>query len=219
VSLCYRQPRLCSEPSSLNRETLSNPLSIVGDYELERVTGGVRDGGYSVLFNKSGGSHDRGASLVEFALIAPLLFLLLFGVIEFARLGHGFTTVWTAAREGARYATTVGDSDSDGLPNYLDCASITDAALGKVVGMSLATSDVAITFSDLAGAPVADCDPATPLPAPSPSGSADIDNGFGIEVQVAATFNAIVPVLSSFLDGIDLTSAQNRSVFKGVVGE
>jgi len=171
------------------------------------------------LFKKSGGAHDRGASLVEFALIAPLLFLLLFGVIEFARLGHGFTTVWTAAREGARYATTVGDSDSDGLPNYLDCASIIDAALGKVVGMSLATSDVAITFSDLAGAPVADCDPATPLPAPSPSGSADIDNGFGIEVQVAATFNAIVPVLSSFLDGIDLTSAQNRSVFKGVVGE
>ena len=171
-----------------------------------------------VLFN-IGRGHERGASLVEFALVAPLLFLLLFGVIEFARLGHGFTTVWTAAREGARYATTVGDNDSDGLPNYLDCDSITEAALDKIVGMSLATSDVSITFSDLSGSPVADCDPATPLPAPSPSGSTDIDNGFGIEVQVAGTFNAIVPVLSSFLDGIDLTSAQNRSVFKGVVGE
>jgi len=171
-----------------------------------------------VLFNRGRG-NELGASLVEFALVAPLLFLLLFGVIEFARLGHGFTTVWTAAREGARYATTVGDSDSDGLPNYLDCASITEASLAKVVGMSLATSDVSITFSDLTGAPVADCDPATPLPAPSPSGSTDIDNGFGIEVQVVGTFNAIVPVLSSFLDGIDLTSAQNRSVFKGVVGE
>ena len=166
-----------------------------------------------------GRGNELGASLVEFALVAPLLFLLLFGVIEFARLGHGFTTVWTAAREGARYATTVGDNDSDGLPNYLDCDSITEAALDKIVGMSLATSDVSITFSDLTGAPVADCDPATLLPAPSPSGSTDIDNGFGIEVQVAGTFNAIVPVLSSFLDGIDLTSAQNRSVFKGVVGE
>jgi Flp pilus assembly protein TadG len=171
-----------------------------------------------VLFNK-GRADDRGASLVEFALVAPLLFLLLFGVIEFARLGHGFTTVWSAAREGARHATTVGDSDSNGLPNYLDCASITEAALAKVVGMSLGTSDVSITFSDLTGAAVADCDPASPLPAPSPSGSTNIDSGFGVEVRVAGTFNAIVPVLSSFLDGIDLTSAQTRSVFKGVVGE
>jgi Flp pilus assembly protein TadG len=162
---------------------------------------------------------ERGASLVEFALVAPLLFLLLFGVIEFARVAHGFTTVWTAAREGARYATTVGDDDSDGLPNYLDCASIEEAALAKVVGMSLGTSDVNITFSDLTGTPVADCDPGTPLPAPSPTGSTDIDNGFGIEVEVEGTFNAIVPFLSSFLDGIDLTSSQIRSVFKGVVGE
>ena len=169
-------------------------------------------------FNRGRG-NELGASLVEFALVAPLLFLLLFGVIEFARLGLGFTTVWTAAREGARHATTVGDSDGINGPNYLDCASITEAALAKVVGMSLATSDVSITFSDLTGAPVADCDPATPLPAPSPSGSTNIDNGFGIEVQVAGTFNAIVPLLSSFLDGMDLTSAQNRSVFKGVVGE
>lgn len=171
------------------------------------------------MLSHKGRAHDQGASLVEFALVAPLLFLLLFGVIEVARLGHGFTTVWTAAREGARYATTVGDNDSDGLPNYLDCASITEAALDKVVGMSLATSDVGITFSDLAGAPVADCDSATPLPAPSPSGSAHIDNGFGVQVEVEGTFNAIVPLLSSSLDGIDLTSSQNRSVFKGVVGE
>jgi len=45
--------------------------------------------------------RDRGGTLVEFAVVAPLLFLLLFGVIEFARVGHGFSTVWTAAREGA----------------------------------------------------------------------------------------------------------------------
>jgi Flp pilus assembly protein TadG len=170
-----------------------------------------------VLFKK-GRANDRGASLVEFAVVAPLLFLLLFGVIEFARLGHGFTTVWTAAREGARYATTVGDNDSDGLPNYLDCASITEAALAKVIGMSLASSDVSITFSDVAGVPVADCEPATSLPAPSPSGSTNIDNGFGVQVEVVGEFNAIVPLLSSFLDGIDLDSSQNRSVFKGVVG-
>ena len=145
-----------------------------------------------MLFNRGRG-NERGTSLVEFAVVAPLLFLLLFGVIEFARLGHGFTTVWTAAGEGARYATTVGDNDNDGLPNYLDCASITETALDKVIGMSLASSDVNITFSDVAGAPVADCDPASPLPAPSPSGSTNIDNGFGVQVEVDGTFPPSFP--------------------------
>jgi Flp pilus assembly protein TadG len=171
--------------------------------------GGIGLSRESILSAKVG--RDHGASLVEFAVVAPLLFLLLFGVIEFARVGHGFNTVWTAAREGARYATTVGDDDSDGLPNYLDCDSIEEAALAKVVGMSLDASAVAITYRDLTGADVADCALASPL--------VDIDNGFTIEVEVSGTFNAIVPVISIFLDGIDLTSSQTRSIFKGVVGE
>jgi len=165
------------------------------------------------------GVKDRGASLVEFALVAPLLFLLLFGVIEFARVAHGFTTVWTAAREGARYATTVGDSDGINGPNYLDCDSIVEAALDKVVGMSLGASDVHITYSDLAGIPVADCDPDATLPFPAPEGTVDIDNGFSISVEVTGTFDAIVPITSAFLDGIVLDSTQTRSIFKGVVGE
>jgi Flp pilus assembly protein TadG len=171
-----------------------------------------------LVFNRRGGA-ERGATLVEFALIASLLFLMLFGVIEFARLAHGFTTVWSAAREGARYATTVGDTDTDGLPNYLDCDQIVETALAKVVGMTLSTGDVDITFSDTAGTAVADCDPASALPAPSPTGSTDIDNGFTIEVTVNGTFDAIVPVTSAFMDGMDLSSSQTRSIFKGVVGE
>jgi len=166
------------------------------------------------------GVKDKGASLVEFALVAPLLFLLLFGVIEFARVAHGFTTVWTAAREGARYATTVGDSDGINGPNYLDCDAIVETALAKVVGMSIGAGAVHITYSDLAGNPVADCDPATPLlPFPAPAGTVDIDNGFTIAVEVTGEFDAIVPVTSAFLDGIVLDSTQTRSIFKGVVGE
>jgi hypothetical protein len=57
------------------------------------------------------------------------------------------------------------------------------------------------------------------LPAPSDTTSVAIDNGFTIAVTVNGTFDAIVPVTSSFLDGIDLSSTQIRSIFKGVVGE
>jgi hypothetical protein len=57
--------------------------------------------------------HDRqpgrvrgcGQSLVEFALVAPVLFLLLFGVIEFGLLVFAVTSAQFAALQGARAAS------------------------------------------------------------------------------------------------------------------
>ena len=160
--------------------------------------------------------RDRGANLVEFAVIAPFLFLMLFGVVEMARLVHGFTTVWSGAREGARYATAIGDADGNGTPNYLDCDAIVAAAVAKVAGMDIDAGDISVTYFDLSGTPVADCDVNPPAPA---AGGANIDSGFTVEVEASSTFDAVVPVLSSFIDGIDLTSRQTRSIFWGVVGE
>jgi Flp pilus assembly protein TadG len=47
---------------------------------------------------------DRGAAAVEFALVMPILLLLLFGIIEFARAWNVRQTLTDAAREGARVA-------------------------------------------------------------------------------------------------------------------
>jgi len=47
---------------------------------------------------------ERGAVAVEFALILPLLVLLLFGIIEFGQAYNAYITVTHAAREGARLA-------------------------------------------------------------------------------------------------------------------
>lgn len=46
--------------------------------------------------------ESRGASMVEFALVLPVLVLLLFGVIEFTRAYNAKTSMTHAAREGAR---------------------------------------------------------------------------------------------------------------------
>jgi hypothetical protein len=48
----------------------------------------------------------KGQSFVEFALILPLLLLLILGVIEAARVIWAFITVQQAARESTRYAVT-----------------------------------------------------------------------------------------------------------------
>ena len=54
--------------------------------------------------------EQHGQALVEMALVIPLFFLLLFGVIEMGRIGHAYITVSSAARAGARLAT-IGGTD------------------------------------------------------------------------------------------------------------
>jgi Flp pilus assembly protein TadG len=55
---------------------------------------------------RKSGDTAKGASLVEFAVIAPLLFLLVFGIIEFAWLFASNLDVRQGAREAVRVAAT-----------------------------------------------------------------------------------------------------------------
>ncbi|MGD0376165.1 MAG: TadE/TadG family type IV pilus assembly protein [Streptosporangiaceae bacterium] len=49
-------------------------------------------------------ARDRGAAAVEFALLLPVLLLLVFGIIDFGRALNAQITLTQAAREGARLA-------------------------------------------------------------------------------------------------------------------
>ena len=52
----------------------------------------------------------RGAAVVEFAVVSPVLILLLLGMIECGRMIMVQQTITTAAREGARTASIEGNS-------------------------------------------------------------------------------------------------------------
>lgn len=56
--------------------------------------------------------RSEGQALVEFALIAPLFFLLIFGVIQFGVIFGGQIGLGNGAREVARYASTVAANTS-----------------------------------------------------------------------------------------------------------
>ena len=61
------------------------------------------------------GGHERvrrGAAAVEFAVVAPLFFLLLAGIIEFGQAFRIEHTLSSAARRGARTATVDGTTAS-----------------------------------------------------------------------------------------------------------
>lgn len=49
-------------------------------------------------------ARDRGAAAVEFAIMLPLLLLIVFGIIDFGRALNAQVTITQAAREGARLA-------------------------------------------------------------------------------------------------------------------
>src|SRR5437879_1603999 len=49
-------------------------------------------------------NNARGATILEMALVLPILFILLFAIMEFGRAYNIFTTVTNAAREGARFS-------------------------------------------------------------------------------------------------------------------
>ena len=53
---------------------------------------------------------ERGQAMVEFALVAPIFFLLLFAIIEGGRFIFYYETLNNATREGARYAIVHGSN-------------------------------------------------------------------------------------------------------------
>jgi len=78
---------------------------------------------------------ERGAAAVEFALIAPLLFMLIFGIIEFGLAWSKKNVYVGAAREGARYAAVecAPEGGSAGCTTALIQNRITQAAVGYPV--------------------------------------------------------------------------------------
>jgi Flp pilus assembly protein TadG len=56
-------------------------------------------------------NREAGQSLVEFALVLPLLLLLLLGIIQFGALFNGLIVLNAAAREGARVMAVEDDQE------------------------------------------------------------------------------------------------------------
>lgn len=55
--------------------------------------------------------YQQGTSIIEFAFVAPLFFLLLFGIIEFSVILFDKATITNASREAARAGIVFRDGD------------------------------------------------------------------------------------------------------------
>lgn len=92
--------------------------------------------------------HDEdGAALLEFALVATMLLVLIFGMVNFGRAIYTKNSITHAAREGGRYAAVhpIGSE-----------TAITDAVVAHMSpfgGGPLQTDDVTVTMNYAGGIP------------------------------------------------------------------
>ena len=130
-------------------------------------------------------NSDRGAAAVEFALLLPLLVLLIFGMIDFGRAINAQITITQAAREGARVLALPGGTTVEADGN----AAYQDRAIAAGTGLGLQASGPLSFVTDQP-------DKATPSETGCPSGSAA--TGDDAVVKVTYTFTFITPVSAIF---------------------
>jgi hypothetical protein len=109
-------------------------------------------------FNKK----QRGATVAEFAVVAAVFFMMIFGIIEFGRLLYTHNALTDAARRGARYAALHHESPTcvKNITVYGErhIDPITCAPTGPPLVNGLAASNVTVSYE---GADL-DNNPATP---------------------------------------------------------
>lgn len=93
-------------------------------------------------------SHPRrGSGLLEFAVVAFTLFLVVFAAIEFCRMALVYSSIASAARVAVRFATVTGN---DGLGNGNTTASVSDIC-GVVTRYTAGLNTAALTCGGTSG--------------------------------------------------------------------
>lgn len=123
---------------------------------------------------------DRGTSLIEFAIVAPVFILLLIGIIEIGRFTYFAILATHAARAGAQYAAqnlqTAADASTGG-------SNTKNAALqdGQSLSQWTVSSSIICTVSGVV----------TSCPA-SNTNSVSPNLVYYVQVQVSGTFNSLL---------------------------
>jgi len=98
--------------------------------------------------------NQRGATIVEAALVIPILFMFLIGILEFGRAFNEYQVLTNAAREAARYAVAPSAGANGVLPtttqiqqvatDWLNSAGVTPSSPPAVATSTCATVTIGV---------------------------------------------------------------------------
>ena len=128
-----------------------------------------------IIKPRRGEARASGQAMVEFALVAPIFFLLLFGIIEGGRFIFYYETLSNATREGTRYAIVHGEKSTCPSGPGADCDPAGDNVVDRVEAAAFGALGTSL-----------DVDPEWPA-----------GNQWGKTVTVTAryTYNTLVPLV------------------------
>ena len=94
--------------------------------------------------DRKGLGSDRGAELVEFALVMPVLLMLGLGICDFGLLFQRYEVVTNAAREGARVGSTGADDAqiTAVVGQYLNAGGLTQRATIQIAQLTVGTPPI-----------------------------------------------------------------------------
>lgn len=158
------------------------------------------------MCTRRGRSSDRGASLVELALVLPLLALLAFGTVDLARAYRLDVRLTSAAREGAAFAQTE--------PNDVQCSGPANDIRDRIAleDPDLATSPGygVTTFHGPPGGPFVEY--GTGL-CRSQGGSPVVSAGRRVRVEVRSRFTVLTPLVQALVgNSIQMSSSAEVEV-------
>ena len=100
----------------------------------------------------SGG--EAGESIVEFALVLPLLLIVLIGVVQFGLVHHAQNVADTAAQEGARLGAAEDGDATIAEARTLDVLRSGLGGLGDGFGVTASASEESVTIKASGGYPL-----------------------------------------------------------------
>ena len=130
----------------------------------------------------------RGQTLVEFALILPLLLLLLMGVLDFGRAIYANNTIQNAAREAVRI----------GIVNQ-NTSVIEAEAQKQAVALGLSPADIDVAFLQPDYTNAAPCSTTPRI-------------GCIVEVEVRYSYTAATPIIGNLVGTLDLTGSSRQPI-------
>jgi hypothetical protein len=146
-------------------------------------------------FYKIASQKTRAQAMVEFAIVLPILLLLLYGLLEAGRLLFIYSTIVTASRQAVRYGSATGLGTGGTTFRYQDCAGIRDAAQRMDFLNAFEDDDIAIAWDT---GPGSTANPICPDNNPDPSFE-PANNNTRLLVTIEGDYLPIVPKIVPFL--------------------
>jgi Flp pilus assembly protein TadG len=152
--------------------------------------------------NKITPKKNKAQAMVEFAIVLPILLLLLYGILEAGRLLFIYSTIVTASRQAVRYGSATGEGTTSTIPRYQDCAGIRLAAQ-RVDYLNAFENEDIIIYYDTGPTgtltPFCGGDPVTSLPVSDTAFDPGTNNNYRLVVKIEGDFLPIVPKIVPFL--------------------